>query len=437
MEQEGREVLRTLIRHGYEAFFVGGYVRDLQAGRQIQDIDIATSALPEQVMRMFPRTVPTGLQHGTVMVLGETGAFEVTTFRKEAEYEDHRRPKRVEFVSDLNEDLRRRDFTINAMALSADGKLIDPFGGAADLRDRVLRCVGDPQERFREDALRMLRCLRFAAEYELVVEPETWTALRKNTALMKHIALERVRSELEKMVAGRFPDRGLELLLDSGLLHHLKRDFRWPLKDWTALPGFLCEALHETKENVNRWALLFIAMNWPAQQTKSDLLRLTFSRKQAEAIAAIVAFHQWLAGDRPEGYRLPEERPLPQKASIEMRSETDADGKTHFKRGILKFGEEAARRWMELPIERISPATATFRQSGRSWLEELPAKRIADLRIDGNDLLSRFVSVSGPWIGQCLNRLLKDVALHGLPNRKETLLARADVYFNNRENDGE
>lgn len=147
---EAKQVMRHLLDTGHEAYIVGGSVRDRLLGRPIGDIDIATSALPEQVMALFRRVVPTGLAHGTVTVVMDHYTYEVTTFRKESAYEDHRRPEEVEFIDDLEEDLRRRDFTINAMALDIEGRLRDPFGGRADLERRLIRCVGDPETRFRE-----------------------------------------------------------------------------------------------------------------------------------------------------------------------------------------------------------------------------------------------------------------------------------------------
>lgn len=170
-------VLAKLTEAGYQAYLVGGCVQDAVLDRPIKDIDIATSALPEQVIACFPRTAPTGLQHGTVTVILQQGTYEVTTFRQEAEYEGFRRPTSVAYISDLMEDLKRRDFTMNAMAMNREGEVIDPFAGQKDLAIGVLRCVGKAEERFGEDALRMLRCIRFTSTYELQVEESTWLAL--------------------------------------------------------------------------------------------------------------------------------------------------------------------------------------------------------------------------------------------------------------------
>ena len=171
------EVLDTLQRAGFEAWYVGGCVRDTLLGRPIHDWDVTTSALPEQVLALFPRTVPTGLQHGTVTVLSDSGPVEVTTYRADGDYHDGRHPDGVRFVRSLREDTARRDFTVNAMAMDQRGNIRDFYGGRADLAAGILRCVGAPERRFREDALRMLRACRFAAQLGFAIEPETWAAL--------------------------------------------------------------------------------------------------------------------------------------------------------------------------------------------------------------------------------------------------------------------
>ncbi len=210
-------VLTVLRARGYGAYLVGGCVRDMLLGVRPQDWDVCTSALPEQVLALFPDSRPTGLKHGTVTVRVRSRQVEVTTFRKEGGYTDHRRPDNVTFVSDLREDLSRRDFTINAMALTPEGLLVDPFGGAEDLRGRCIRCVGEPERRFEEDALRMFRALRFAARLGFVIQEETWAALREKAPLAACLAPERVRDELEKLLLSPRPELVWDLA-DAGLL---------------------------------------------------------------------------------------------------------------------------------------------------------------------------------------------------------------------------
>lgn len=198
----------TLRRAGHEACPVGGCVRDLLLGRAPGDWDIATSARPEAVTALFERTVPTGLKHGTVTVLLGGMALEVTTFRGESGYSDGRHPDRVTFGVGLREDLARRDFTINAMALAPDGSVLDPFGGRADLARRLIRCVGEPERRFTEDALRMLRAVRFAAQLGFSLEARTAAALASCAPLLERVSGERIRAELEKTLLSPHPSLG-------------------------------------------------------------------------------------------------------------------------------------------------------------------------------------------------------------------------------------
>lgn len=212
-----RQVLRTLQAREHQAYLVGGCVRDIALGVWPQDWDICTSALPEQVLDIFPGSRPTGIQHGTVTVVLGSHQIEVTTFRTEGDYRDHRHPETVRFVGELTEDLSRRDFTINAMALSPDGLLIDPFGGMDDLQKGQLRCVGEPERRFQEDALRMFRALRFSARLGFEIEQDTLAGIRARAFLAESLAAERIRDEVEKTLLTQKPET-LETMIALGLL---------------------------------------------------------------------------------------------------------------------------------------------------------------------------------------------------------------------------
>ena len=196
-------ILHILEKAGYEAYVVGGCVRDSILGRSPDDWDITTSAKPEQVKALFHRTVDTGLQHGTVTVLMEKEGYEVTTYRVDGEYEDGRHPKEVTFTASLKEDLKRRDFTINAMAYNDETGLVDAFDGIADLNAKRIRCVGEPTERFSEDALRMLRAVRFAAQLGFAIEERTEQAIRDMCGNLEKISAERIQVELVKLVTCR------------------------------------------------------------------------------------------------------------------------------------------------------------------------------------------------------------------------------------------
>ena len=195
-------LLEALETAGFAAYAVGGCVRDSLLGRVPQDWDIATSARPEEVLARFPHAIPTGIAHGTVTVVWEGEPFEVTTFRAESAYTDHRHPDQVRFVPDLEADLARRDFTVNAMACRRDGQVIDRFGGREDLKNGIIRCVGDPGERFREDALRILRALRFAACYGFRLEEKTSAAVLESRELLCYVAAERIWAEFSRLLCG-------------------------------------------------------------------------------------------------------------------------------------------------------------------------------------------------------------------------------------------
>lgn len=223
-----KHIMITLQARGYRAFLVGGCVRDMILGVQPQDWDICTSALPEQVMEVFPGSRPTGLKHGTVTVTENAKSVEVTTFRSEGSYADHRHPDSVSFVGDLTTDLSRRDFTMNAIAVSIDGLVADPFGGVEDIKNKRIRCVGEPEQRFEEDALRMFRAFRFSARLGFEVEPVTRAAILQKAPLASALAAERVRDEIEKILLTRCPEKLFELigagLLDKYLLCRLEED---------------------------------------------------------------------------------------------------------------------------------------------------------------------------------------------------------------------
>lgn len=215
-----RYCLETLTGAGCAAYPVGGCVRDLLLGRMPGDVDVCTAARPEQVMALFPRAVPTGLQHGTVTVPTEDGNIEITTFRREEGYADARHPDRVEFGVSIEEDLSRRDFTVNAMALTAEGKVLDPFDGQRDLEKKIIRCVGDPDKRFAEDALRMLRAVRFAAQLGFEIEENTAAALKRNAHRVEKVSRERIKAEMEKTLLSPRPQM-VGQMIAAGLLSHL------------------------------------------------------------------------------------------------------------------------------------------------------------------------------------------------------------------------
>lgn len=413
MELEAASILERLEKEGFEAFFVGGYVRDKVLGKPVKDIDIATSAKPEDVIRLFEKTVPTGLKHGTVTVLVNKNAYEVTTFRKESDYEGFRRPTEVEFISDLHEDLRRRDFTMNAMAMNRRGDLIDPFGGREDIRSGLLRCVGDPHERFHEDALRMLRCVRFASIYGLEVEPDTWEALLQRRVLLKHVSMERVRAEMERILAGPQPFRGLKLLVASGLLSQTKAELKQlPVTRWgeDELPAELA-ATDRLTDARSRWMLLFESMDVEADVTESALRALTFSVKDTTVISRYVSVHQWL--------------------KRKLAGVSGHDACRLWKESAVLYGKDLLLTWLAVHHAfaetglNLPAWTAEVLAHGEAWLAEMPLILMKELAVSGKQLMDEIGQPAGPWVGTVMQSLLIEAALGQIRNKQGELLKRA------------
>lgn len=211
------EILEIIEENNFEAYFVGGCVRDYILNKDFHDIDITTSARPEEIKKIFEKTIDTGIKHGTVTVKYKKKFYEITTFRSEENYIDHRRPEKVEFIRDLKKDLERRDFTINAIALDKLGNIIDFHNGTEDLKSKIINTVNDPYERFNEDALRMLRAFRFSSQLNFDISTATFEAIRKNASLIRHISVERITSEFKKMFLGENITKSFEMLLSSKL----------------------------------------------------------------------------------------------------------------------------------------------------------------------------------------------------------------------------
>ena len=313
-------IIKNLQRHGYDAYAVGGCVRDSILNRKPEDWDITTSAKPEQVKRIFRRTVDTGIEHGTVTVLIGKDGFEVTTYRVDGLYEDGRHPKEVTFTSRLEEDLKRRDFTINAMAYNDDERLVDAFGGMRDLNYHLIRCVGDPKERFSEDALRILRAVRFSAQLAFPIEPETAEAIKSLAPNLEKISAERIQAELVKLLVSDHPER-IQDACELGITKVL-------LPEWDDMVGVkqntphhkydvaahTVHALQNVKnDKVLRLTMLFHDMGKPVMKTtdengrdhfkghaiaseqiaKTVMKRLKFDNDTIRKVTKLVAYHDY------------------------------------------------------------------------------------------------------------------------------------------------
>ena len=281
------DVLRRLRELGYAVFLVGGCVRDMVRGVAPKDFDVASSARPEQVQDAFKKVIPTGIQHGTVTVLMGGHHVEVTTFRSEGDYHDGRRPSSVSFETDINEDLSRRDFTINAMAYDPISRdLVDPFGGQADLQAHVIRCVRDAHERFSEDGLRALRAVRFAAVLGFTIEPTTLAAIPPTLPVFRKVALERVREEFVKTLLTSRAEAGLTLLAETGLLEVFLPELA--RADAQAARQARAAAQAAPAEVEQRMAAL-LADLVTGPQAKELCIRLKFPTKGAELVGLLVA----------------------------------------------------------------------------------------------------------------------------------------------------
>ncbi|AKG35383.1 CCA tRNA nucleotidyltransferase [Paenibacillus durus] len=407
-EAAGRIIIR-LNDAGHEAYWVGGCIRDELLGRPVHDMDITTSARPESVMSLFPRCVPTGLQHGTVTVLEDDFPFEVTTYRTESGYADHRRPETVTFVMDVKEDLRRRDFTINAICLGLDGRLIDPFGGAEDLRRQLIRCVGKAEDRFDEDALRMLRCVRFASTLAFRIAKNTWRGLLRRRDGLAHIAVERVYAELTRIVEGPRPLTGLAMLARSGLLARGKAPFPWTGEDLAAAAAGLT-GIGELESARLRWALLLHALGVTADMADGLMRAWTFPGATRRGVAQVLRVREaWTAAAAEAG---PGGGP--------------ADFRRRFIAAVLAFGAEAAEGWLALLAAMpCGGPCAGLVPSARRWLDEMPVRGLAGLAVTGGDLASALDRRPGPWLGELLQALLLEAASGVVPNDRTALINKA------------
>ena len=380
------DVLARLEARGHSAYLVGGCVRDLLTGRKPNDWDITTSARPEEIMAAFRRTRPTGLQHGTVTVLTRGRSVEVTTYRADGAYHDHRRPDAVRFLPDISGDLSRRDFTVNAMALSREGSLIDLFGGRDDLQKRVIRCVGDPDTRFSEDALRMLRAFRFSAQLGFEIDPATLASIRKNAPLAATLAHERVAVELEKTLLSPAPETVAEML-DAGLLAGLCNGTGADRADFTCLQN-------APKKRRERWSAL-TALLIKKGMLENAASFLTGLRLDSAAVKAASL-----------GARLAQSPP-------------PAD-KTAWKRLLTEHGGDAAVCCAAACDALYGPghsrALTRVLKSGEPW-------RLSDLAVSGGELAA--LGLRGTQIGQAQRALLAHVVERPADNKKDVLLALA------------
>ena len=384
-------VLNQIQAAGYEAYFVGGSVRDSLLKRPIHDVDIATSATPIEIKEIFSRTVDIGIEHGTILVLQGDIGLEVTTFRTESDYQDFRHPSEVTFVRQLSEDLRRRDFTINALAMTSKGEIIDHFDGISDLKQQIIRAVGNPYERFSEDALRILRAFRFASVLGFSIDLETIAGINATKALLANISIERIEMEFTKLLVGDFRQVALREMLRLSIDEQFPVDLREGL--------IQLEKVSDKLNLETAWTLLVYFNHFDEEMTKKVLKIFKHSNHFVKKIATL------LAG-----------------LNIRLLDNWNIDR-------IYQYGLEDS-----LQIESILKILG-FENNFEIIHEiynKLPIYTKRDLKINGSDLLKLANGKQGKWIGTLINQIQNQV-LHGeLANEKAILLDFASLQINNK-----
>ena len=389
---EALPVMQQLVDAGYEAYFVGGSVRDMLLHKPISDVDIATSATPQEVKEIFPHTVDVGIEHGTVMVIYHKEGYEVTTFRTEEGYEDFRHPDKVTFVRSLEEDLKRRDFTINALAIGIDDQFMDFFDGIGDLERQCIRCVGDAKERFNEDALRMFRAVRFVGQLGFQVEEETKNAISLLKMNLSKVAVERMKVEFEKMIQSGHRKEAMQLFVETGLYQAcplfdgkegiLLKIAQFPLKEMSVLQAWI---LFVDELNLSDKEVTHLLKSWKSsnEQIRDVLVgyRTYRARKEEE-------WNFFLAYD------------CPYEVACEVEQLLIVQDKSSSMEGL----------------------EATY--------HSLPIRSMNDIHLNGHDIIRILkLDKKGPIIGQVLKTVEKMILEQSISNDAEVLETYVLAHF--------
>ncbi|QLY80053.1 CCA tRNA nucleotidyltransferase [Clostridium intestinale] len=437
-------VIDTLTKNNYEAFLVGGCVRDILLDTKPKDYDITTNALPEQVMSLFSKTIPTGLKHGTVTVLINDTPYEVTTYRIDGDYKDNRRPEDVQFVSSLKDDLSRRDFTINALAYNNKDGLQDFFNGTEDLSSRLIKAVGDADKRFNEDALRMLRAIRFSCQLNFNIELKTLKAIEKNSSLILNISSERIRDELCKILISPNPAKGFRLLNTTGILKYILPDLqkavgfdqKTPYHDKDIFEHTLSVVENVPNDLTLRLAALFHDIGKPQcffvgedgighfyehQKVGKDLSKnilkdLSFDNDTIDKVSTLVREHMSILFN-------------PKSAAI--------------KRLINRVGKELIFDLYELQKADILSSAPPFialealestKEKTKEILEADEPLDKSSLNINGNILMKSLNIKPGKIVGEIIDYLMNKVIDEPKLNNEADLLILARDYINDKTN---
>ena len=385
-------VMKQLVDAGYEAYFVGGSVRDMLLHKPISDVDIATSATPHEVKEIFPHTVDVGIEHGTVMVIHHKEGYEVTTFRTEEGYEDFRHPDKVTFVRSLEEDLKRRDFTINALAIGIDDQLIDFFDGIGDIERQCIRCVGDAKERFNEDALRMFRAVRFVGQLGFQIEEKTKNAISLLKMNLSKVAVERMKVEFEKMIQSSHRKEAMQLFVETGLYQAcplfdgkdkiLLKLAEFPLKEMSVLQA---------------WILFVDALNLSDKEVSHLLKSWKSSNEQIRDV--LVGYRTYRARKEEEwNFFLAYDCPYEVACEVEQL--------------LIVQDKSSSMEGLE----------ATY--------HSLPIRSMNDIHLNGHDIIRILkLDKKGPIIGQVLKTVEKMILEQSISNDAEVLETYVLAHF--------
>ena len=431
-------VLQRLRENGFQGYVVGGCVRDSLLGRAPKDWDICTDALPEEMQRVFrdQHVIETGLKHGTLTVMYDHEPYEVTTFRVDGEYTDHRHPDEVRFVKNVVDDLARRDFTVNAMAWNPQSGLVDAFGGQEDLRAGVIRCVGEADRRFGEDALRIMRALRFASVYGFDIEAETAAAVHRLKDTLRDVAAERIRVELAKLLCGQgagkmlreYADVIFAILPQLAPMHGF--DQRTPYHAYDVWEHTVRAVENAPSTETLRLTLLLHDAGKPAAFTVDEQgvgHAHGHHRLSAEIAAEVLAYLRLDNATRDRILMLVEHHDWPLSTE-----------RTLLKRRLNRLGEEALYQLIEVqradalgkgteaPAD-VEARTETLRQALTALLAERPCVTLRDMAVNGRDLMAEGIA-HGKQLGETLNWLLTEVLNERLPNDRDALLSAARAH---------
>ncbi len=431
MPENAKLILDTIHSAGFEAYIVGGCVRDALLGKEPMDWDITTSASPMEVKKLFRRTVDTGIEHGTVTVMMGKEGYEVTTYRVDGIYEDGRHPKEVTFTSDLTEDMKRRDFTINAMAYNEEEGLIDRFGGVSDLENHIIRCVGEARERFSEDALRMMRAVRFSAQLDYEIEDATKEAIAELAQNLNKISAERVQTELVKLLLSDHPERirtAYELGITAVVLPEFDRCMETEQKSvhhmYNVGEHTIVALQNVRADRILRLTMLMHDFGKPVTMTtdpdgsthfygheaesveiaRKVFRRLKFDRDTMDRVCNLVKYHDWRFSSDERSVRRAMRVIGVQdfEYTFDIRY-ADTMAQSEYKRDRKLIHIEDCRRTYEEIVKRGDPVT------------------LKDLAVSGKDLIEAGVT-PGKAMGDILDRMLSDVLDDPGHNTREYLL---------------